>query len=333
MRYSTLGRTGLVVSRLAFGAMAFGDANYRGFRSDTGQDEANTMVDAAIDAGINLFDTADIYANGESEEILGRALSRSGKREEVILATKVGNPMGEDPNAAGLSYRHIIQSCEGSLRRLGTDWIDLYQLHTADVTVDLDDTLGALGDLVTRGLIRYAGWSNWPAWLAAEAGARQKERGIARFVSAQVYYSLVGRDLEHEILPYATHANLGILVWSPLAGGFLSGKYTRDDPSGGQGRRADFSFPPVNLDRGYRIVEALQKIASTHEATPAQIALAWLLSREGVSSVILGAKRLDQLASNLAASELQLTGDELTALDDVSAIDTPYPWHRHLHRD
>jgi aryl-alcohol dehydrogenase-like predicted oxidoreductase len=325
VEYTKLGRSGLSVSRLTFGAMTFGVQDFHGFRTDLDQQAADAMIGAALDAGVNVMDTADMYAGGQSEEILGRALASSGRRDRVVVATKVASPMSDDPNDAGLSYRHVINGCEASLRRLGTDWIDLYQLHAADFTTPLDETLRALDDLVRRGLVRYVGWSNWPAWMAAEAQQLQRGGGLAPFVSAQVHYSLLSRDLESDILPYARHAGLGTLIWSPLAGGFLAGKYTREDPGGGGGRLASFTFPPIDRERGYDVVDRLKAIAGDLGATPAQVALAWLLGRDGVTSVIVGATRMEQLADNLAAAELRLGDAERAALDELTAPTLTYP--------
>lgn len=325
MQYAKLGRSGLTVSRLTFGAMTFGDADFHGFRSEVDQAGADAMVAAALDAGVNVFDTADMYATGQSEEILGRCLAKSGRRDRAVVATKVGNPMSDDVNDRGLSYRHVVQGCEASLRRLDTDWIDLYQLHTPDFSTPLEETLRALDDLVRAGKVRAVGWSNFPAWYAAEARRLQLEAGHLPFVSAQVYYSLLGRDVELEILPYLRHAGLGSFVWSPLAGGFLSGKYTREDPTGGGGRLARFSIPPVDRERGYDVVDRLRAVADGHGASVAQVALAWLLTRDGVTSVIVGASRLQQLERNLPAVDLRLAEDELAALDALTAPVGVYP--------
>jgi aryl-alcohol dehydrogenase-like predicted oxidoreductase len=322
MQYTTLGRTGLVVSRFAFGAMTFGP-DQGGFKAGVDQAGADEMVGAALEAGINLFDTADQYATGRSEEILGRALGK--RRADVVLATKVGNRMSPAPTDAGLSYGHVIAACEASLRRLGTDYVDLYQTHVYDPVTPIEETLRALDDLVRRGLVRYAGFSNLPAWQAATALGLQARHGWAPFVSAQAYYSLVGRDIEADLLPLAHAAGLGILVWSPLSGGFLSGKYTREDPTGGGGRLSSFSFPPIDRERGYDVVEVLRRIAADRAVAPAQVALAWLLAKPLVSTVLVGASRMAQLHDNLAAADLRLAADEVAALDEVSATPPVYP--------
>jgi aryl-alcohol dehydrogenase-like predicted oxidoreductase len=327
MEYVSLGASGLKVSRLTFGAMTFGEGeNFRGFRSNVAQTDADRMVAAAVDAGINVFDTADLYAGGKSEVILGEAVRKTGQRESLILATKVAGQLSDDPNDRGLSYRHVIQACEASLRRLDSDWIDLYQCHSVDWTTPLDETLRALDEVVRRGWVRYIGFSNWPAWRAAEALTLQRERALAPFVSAQVYYSLVGRDLEQELLPFCRDGGLGTFIWSPLAGGFLTGKYTRDDTGGGGGRLAQFSFPPIDRERGYAVVDTVRHIAEGRNATAAQVSLAWLLAQNGVTSLIVGASRLEQLRSNVEAATLTLTADELQALERISRNEPIYPW-------
>jgi aryl-alcohol dehydrogenase-like predicted oxidoreductase len=324
MDYLRLGNSGLMISRLTMGAMTFGGAGARGFRANVHQSTANRMVAAALDAGINLFDTADVYSVGASEEMLGRALSAAGA-EGALVATKVGNRMSPDRNDRGLSYRHVVSSCEASLRRLGREAIDLYQLHMPDFQTPLEETLRALDDLRRRGLVRYVGWSNFPAWYAAKAQGLQANSGQAPFVSAQVYYSLVGRELELEVLPSCRDAGVGVLVWSPLAGGYLSGKYSSATPDGGGGRRASFDFPPVDKVRGEDVLASLRSIASELGRSPSQVALAWLLHQRGITSVIVGASSPEQLEQNLGAAEVQLTREALEALDDASRIPLTYP--------
>jgi aryl-alcohol dehydrogenase-like predicted oxidoreductase len=330
MRYAQLGDSGLTVSRLALGTMTFGRYSFAGFHANVDQATADRMVGLALDAGVNLFDTAEGYGQGQSEEVLGAALRRANARERAVIATKVstfGTGSGdEDRDLLRLSYRHVIGNAEAALRRLGTDWIDLYLLHQPDFVTPWEETLRALDDLVSRGLVRYVGWSNFSAWHAARGQGIQEQRGYAPFVSGQIYYSLIGREAEHEILPYCRAAGLGTLIWSPLAGGFLSGKYTRRDPAGEGGRRAAFSVPPVDLERGYDAVETMREIADARDVPVAHIAYAWLLAKPEVSSVIVGASRPEQLADNLAAAELALTDDELAALD---ALDPPAPLYPH----
>jgi aryl-alcohol dehydrogenase-like predicted oxidoreductase len=329
MRYAQLGSSGLTVSRLALGTMTFGRYSFATFHANVDQATANRMVALALDAGVNLFDTAEGYGQGQSEEVLGAALREANARERALIATKVSTfeaGAHEDPDLRRLSYRHVVGNAEAALRRLGTDWIDLYQLHAPDFVTPWDETLRALDDLVARGLVRYVGWSNHPAWHAARGRGIQELRGYAPFVSAQIYYSLVGREAEHEILPYCRAAGLGTLVWSPLAGGFLTGKYTSEDPTGEGGRRATFSVPPVDLERGDEAIERMREIAHARGVSVAHVAYAWLLAKPEVSSVIVGASNPQQLADNLAAAELALTEDELAALD---AVDPPAPLYPH----
>jgi aryl-alcohol dehydrogenase-like predicted oxidoreductase len=328
MRYTQLGHSGLTVSRLALGAMTFGEYSFATFHANVGQATADTMVGLALDAGVNLFDTAEGYGRGKSEEVLGAALRRANARDRAVIATKVSTfaTDDDDPDLHRLSYRHVVGNAEAALRRLGTDWIDLYQLHAADFVTPWEETLRALDDLISRGLVRYVGWSNHPAWHAARGQGIQELRGYAPFTSAQIYYSVVGREAEHEILPYCRAAGLGTLIWSPLAGGFLTGKYTREDPAGEGGRRAAFSVPPVDLERGYDAVDKMREIAASHDVPVAHVAYAWLLAKPEVSSVIVGASRPEQLADNLAAADLALTEDEVAALD---AVDPPAPLYPH----
>ncbi len=314
MERRALGQDGPPVSVLSFGAMTFG----AGQPPITTVDErdAARMVGRALDAGVNLFDTADVYGNGTSEEILGRVLR--GRRDDVLIATKVG--FGSHAPGA-LSYDNVIAGCEGSLRRLGTDRIDLYQLHRPDRTTPLEETMRALDDLVTRGLVRDIGTSNYRAWETAGAVERQRALDRRAFTSAQLYYSLVGRDVEHELLPQCRATGVGVLVWSPLAGGLLTGRYA----DGGEGRRTTFTFPPVDGDVADRAVAALAAIAAAHGVSPARVALAWVMARPGVTSVIVGASTIEQLDDNLAAADLVLDADEQARLDDVAAPSPIYP--------
>lgn len=334
MQYTQLGSSGLTVSRMALGAMTFGQYSFATFHANVDQGDADKMVGLALDAGVNLFDTAEGYGDGRSEQVLGAALRRAGARERTLIATKVstfktGAEQG-DPDQLRLSYRHVVGNAEAALRRLGTDWIDLYQLHAPDPVTPWEETLRALDDLVSRGLVRYVGWSNFPAWLAARGEGIQRWRGYAPFVSAQIYYSVIGREVEHEVLPYCRAAGLGTLIWSPLAGGFLTGKYTRENPAGGGGRRAEFKVPPVDLDRGYTAVDAMREIADRRAVPVAHVAYAWLFAKPEVSSVIVGASSPEQLSANLAAADLSLTEAELAALDAIGAPAPLYPHPRWL---
>lgn len=324
MQYTTLGKTGLVVSRLSFGAMTFGEGQLvPGVKNSIDQSTADQMVGAALEKGINLFDTADAYTEGQSEVMLGKALGN--RRGEAIIATKVGFRAGSALTDSGLSYRHILAAAEGSLQRLGTDYIDLYQIHIPDPVTPLEETLQALEDLVRQGKVRYLGFSNFPAWKAASMLGMQAARGYTRFSAAQMYYSLLGRDLEHEVVPFVEEAGLGILVWSPLASGFLSGKYTRDNPVPEGSRRQNFQFPPVDVEKGYAVVAAIKEMAAQHDASAAQVAIAWLLAKPYVSSVIVGANKLSHLQDNLGAADLLLVATDLERLDQLTAPPPLYP--------
>ena len=332
MQYTQLGDSGLTVSRMALGTMTFGQYSFSTFHANVDQGMADRMVGLALDAGVNLFDTAEGYGAGQSEEVLGTALRRANARDRAVIATKVSTFASEsgDPDLLRLSDRHVVGNAEAALRRLGTEWIDLYELHAPDFVTPWDETLRALDDLVSRGLVRYVGWSNFPAWHAARGQGIQEERGYAPFVSGQIYYSLVGREAEHEVLPYCRAAGVGTLIWSPLAGGFLTGKYTREDPTGEGGRRAAFSVPPVDVERGYDAVDRMRDIAGAHGVPVAHVAYAWLLARPAVSSVIVGASRSQQLADNLAAADLTLTPNEVAALDEIHPPAPLYPHPRWL---
>ena len=331
MKYSALGNTGLYVSQLTLGTMTFGekDGPFAQMIGGTGQELATKMVDMAIEAGINLFDTANGYAFGESEVMLGKALG--SRRKDMLIATKVYFPFGTLPNAMGTSRLAIMREVEASLKRLDTDWIDLYQVHSFDMTTPLEETMRALEALVQQGLVRYIGLSNFAAWQIAKADGVARQLGTERFCSVQAYYSLVGRELEREIVPAALDLGLGILVWSPLAGGFLSGKYTREADA--DGRRKSFDFPPVNKERGFEIVDKLREIASSHNASVPQIALAWLLHKKGVTSVIIGATKEAQLVDNLKSVDIELSAEEMARLDEVSQLAPEYPhWMPPLQR-
>ena len=327
MRYNLLGRSGLSVSELCLGTMTFGGGE--GMWQKIGQvqqDEADGLVKAALDAGINFIDTANVYAGGLSEQILGQSLRNLGvARGEVVIATKVLGRMGKGPNAAGASRGHIMDQVKASLKRLQLDHVDLYQIHGVDRDTPIEETVETLDMLVRQGLIRYYGFSNWAAWQVAKAVGIAERRGLVRPVSIQSYYTIAGRDLEREIVPMMASEGIGLMVWSPLAGGLLSGKYHRGQESEGEGRRASFDFPPVDRDRAYDIIDVLREMAEAKKASVAQLALAWLLHQKPVTSVILGAKRIDQLKDNLAAVDVEFTKDELIRLDKVSALPPEYP--------
>ncbi|MDQ0512496.1 aldo/keto reductase [Ancylobacter amanitiformis] len=327
MRYRQLGPSGLFVSELCLGTMTFGGSD--GFWGQIGQlrqEEADALVKTAVDAGVNFIDTANVYAGGMSERILGNAIRNLGlARDDLVIATKVLGPMGEGPNARGASRKHVLDQCKASLTRLQLDHIDLYQIHGFDPATPLVETLEALDTLVRHGHVRYIGLSNWAAWQIVKAIGIAEARRLAPILSLQAYYTLAGRDLEREIVPMLKSEGLGLMVWSPLAGGLLSGKYSRADEASGEGRRASFDFPPVERERGYGVIDAMRPIARAHGASVAQIALAWLLHQSVVTSVIIGAKRPDQLADNLAATAVQLSPEDLVALDAASALPAEYP--------
>jgi aryl-alcohol dehydrogenase-like predicted oxidoreductase len=328
MEMRFLGSSGLQVSALGFGAMTFGGSGNQQQVGSVQADEARRFVDLCLEAGVNLFDTADVYSQGASEEILGQALQ--GRRDRVILATKVHGRMGDGPNDIGQSRHHIIRGCEASLQRLGTDYIDLYQLHGFDPLTPLEETLSALDTLVRDGKVRYVGCSNYSAWHLMKALGISERRGFERFVSQQVYYSLVARELEYELVPLALDQGLGILIWSPLAGGFLSGKYRRGQPVPENTRRSLRGGPgTIDEEKGYDIVDVLEEVAQAHDATIAQAALNWLLRKPGVTSILVGARREEQLVENLKAASWQMTADEVQRLDEVSATPPIYPyWHQ-----
>ena len=327
MQYKTLGDTGLLVSQLCFGCMTFhgGTGLFKAIGT-VDQAGADALVQASLNAGINFFDTADVYSEGESEKTLGQSLKNLQlARKDVVLATKVYGRVGPGRNDIGASRGHILDSIDGSLRRLQTDHIDLYQIHANDAITPLEETLRALDDLVTSGKVRYIGVSNWPAWRIAKALTISHFRNLARIDTLQAYYSIAGRDLEREIVPMLEAEKTGLLVWSPLAGGLLSGKFSRDNQKPADSRRSSFDFPLVDKDRAWRILDVIAPIAKAHNCSAARVSLAWLLSKPVVTSIIIGAKRLDQLEDNIAATELQLTPDELQQLDAVSALPPEYP--------
>jgi aryl-alcohol dehydrogenase-like predicted oxidoreductase len=327
MKYATLGNTGLLVSKLCLGTMTFGDGRglFKGI-SAVGQAGADELVKTAIDGGINFFDTADNYTEGESERILGQSLKNLNvARQDVVIATKVYSRVGPGRNAIGASRGHIMDGVQASLRRLQTDHIDLYQIHGNDSVTPLEETLRALDTLVQQGKVRYIGCSNWQAWKIAKALGLSEVRNLARFDTLQAYYSIAGRDLEREIVPLLESEKVGLLVWSPLAGGLLSGKFGRTNQKVANSRRSEYDFPIVDKERTWRILDAMAPIAKAHGCSPARLSLAWLLAKPVVASVIIGAKRLEQLRDNLAAIELTLTQDELRQLDEVSALAPEYP--------
>jgi aryl-alcohol dehydrogenase-like predicted oxidoreductase len=322
MKYRRLGNSGLIVSVVGLGTMQFGEAMNVG-RLD--QHATTEMIRFALDHGVNFVDTADVYSRGESETLIGNALK--GYRENVVLATKVRLPMSDtDFNRSGSTRANIMRGIESSLRRLQTDHVDLYQVHGWDSNTPLEETLRTLDDVVRQGKTRYIGLSNYMAWQAATALGIQQQQNLEKFVTAQMYYSLVGRDLEHEWMDFAKYSQLGILVWSPLAGGFLSGKYTRHQPPPVETRFADAGqFVPFDKELGFRVVDVLRDVAARHDVSPTRVALAWTISRPCISSVLVSARRLDHLDDNIRSADLELTADDIRKLDEVSDPGVPYP--------
>lgn len=324
MKYNQLGHTGLLVSELCLGTMTFGGEGMWTAIGTLDQQASNALVKGAFDAGVNFIDTANVYSNGLSEKITGQAIKDLGiPRDEIVIATKALGPMGDGINQRGASRYHLMHQIDASLERLGMDHVDLYQIHGWDPLTPLEETLRVLDDIVRSGRARYVGVSNWAAWQIVKALGIAEKRGFDAPVSLQAYYALAGRDLERDIVPMLESEGLGLMVWSPLAGGFLSGKYTRDGES--EGRRANFDFPPIDKDRAYDAVDVMREIARAKGASVPQIALAWLLAKPAVSSVIIGAKRTDQLEDNLGAVDVELSADDMAKLDAACAPKPEYP--------
>jgi aryl-alcohol dehydrogenase-like predicted oxidoreductase len=334
MQYKTLGDTGLLVSTLCLGTMTFGggqdtamaDARIWKIIGETGQSEADALVKASIDAGINFLDTADVYSGGQSEKTLGQALKNLNiRRSDVVIASKVYGRVGQGRNDVGASRGHIMDAVEASLKRLQMDHIDLYQIHGNDTVTPVEETLRALDTLVTQGKVRYVGCSNWESWKIARALSISEFKNLARFDTLQAYYSIAGRDLERDLVPMLQATKTGLLVWSPLAGGLLSGKFSRTNQKPENSRRSEFDFPVVDKERTWKILEVMAPIAKAHNCSPARISLAWLLAKPVVTSVIIGAKRIEQLQDNIAAIDVQLTPEQMKQLDEASALPPEYP--------
>jgi aryl-alcohol dehydrogenase-like predicted oxidoreductase len=323
MKYKQLGRTGLLVSELCFGTMTFGGKGFWTVIGQLLQDAANDLIDRALDAGINFIDTANVYSEGESEKILGKALGK--RRADIVLATKVLSRMGPGPNETGLSRAHIMQAVEDSLTRLGTDYIDLYQIHGFDALTPMEETLRALDDLVHSGKVRYIGCSNLAAWQLTKSLWISDKFNLHRFESLQAYYTIAGRDLEREVVPLLEDQKLGLMVWSPLAGGLLTGKFDREGKGPVEARRAEFDFPPVDKERAFDLVDVMREIADEKNVTVAQVALSWLLHQPVVTSVIIGAKTPEQLADNLASPDVVLSDEDLARLREASELPPEYP--------
>jgi len=327
MKYNLVGKTGLMVSELCFGTMTFGGQN-AGIWEKIGklqQKEVNEMLSDVIESGINFIDTANAYSFGQSEQLLGQGLiDLNVNRDEIIIATKVLARMNEMPNSTGLSRYHIFNSVEASLKRMQLDYMDILYVHGVDPATSLEEIVRSLNDIVDSGKVRYVAICNWPAWMVAKAQAIAHYRGYHKFIGLQYYYSAVSRDIEHELIPMAEDHDLAIFPWSPLAGGFLTGKFTREGADA-DSRRANFDFPPINKEKAYDLVDVMGEIAKVHSASVAQIALAWVRQQKGVTSTIIGAKTLDQLHANIASTEIQLTASDLAKIDQVSPLPLQYP--------
>jgi len=328
MEYRYLGRSGLKISTLTLGTMTFGGEGFFAKAGNSSVAEARRIIDISRDAGINLLDTANVYSTGRSEEMIGEALE--GGRKDLMIATKVRFPMGDGPNQAGLSRHHIIHECEASLRRLKRDVIDLYQVHEWDGQTPLEETMEALDTLMKTGKVRYIGCSNYSGWHIMKALAVSERDGRARFVSQQIYYSLQGREAEYELIPITVDQGLGILVWSPLAGGLFSGKYRRGKPMPDGRHIQNWGEPPIYEEKKlYDTIEVLVGIAEARNVPPVQVALAWSLGRPGITSLVIGARNEQQLKQNLPSVEMKLTQDECDKLNEVSAPTLLYPyWHQ-----
>src|SRR5580693_3295410 len=327
MRYNTLGRTGLLVSELSLGTMTF-SASDGIWKSIAGVEQklADQLLRLSLDAGINFVDTADVYSNGESEKVLAQSIANLGlARKDIVIATKAYGRTSPGRNDIGASRGHLMQAVEASLERLRTDYIDLYQIHGSDSITPIEETLRALDTLVGHGKVRYIGCSNWHAWQLMKALGISAAKNLARMDTLQAYYSIAGRDLEREMVPLLKDQGTGLLVWSPLAGGLLSGKFSREHQKPEDSRRSAFDFPIVDKERTWRILDVLTPIAKTHNTGVATVALTWVLTKPFVTSVIIGAKRIDQLEQNVAAVDIELEAEEIKQLDEVSALPPEYP--------
>jgi aryl-alcohol dehydrogenase-like predicted oxidoreductase len=326
MKYKQLGKTGVLVSELCLGTMTFGGRGYWKAIGQLPEDKVTQLVKTAIDQGINFFDTANAYSEGLAELLLGKALQNLGiSHQSVFIATKVRLRMGEGANQIGLSKLHILDSVDDSLQRLGLSHIDMLYIHGVDPVTPLEETMRGLEDAVRSGKVRYLGVSNHPAWMVVKANSIAEKMGWSKFIASQNFYSIASRDIEREIVPMAISEGIGIMPWSPLAGGFLSGKYTRDQKIAGNSRRDDFDFPPINKEKAFDIIDVMTKIGERYNVSAARVALSWIKDKPGVTSVIIGAKKQDQLLDNLACTRLQLTQDEIKELDAISALIPEYP--------
>ncbi|CAN5295313.1 aldo/keto reductase [soil metagenome] len=326
MKYNFLGNTGLVVSELCFGTMTFGGTGYWEAIGKIQQQGVNDLMKVVVDSGINFIDTANIYSYGESEKLLGQSIKDlSFNRHELVIATKVRGRMGEGKNNVGLSRYHIFQSVDESLQRLQMDHIDILYVHGVDPKLPVEEIMHSLNDIVLTGKVRYVAICNWPAWMVMKAIGIADKNGWNKIAGLQYFYSLAGRDIERELLPLAADQNIAVMPWSPLAGGFLSGKFTRGNEKAGDSRRDTFDFPPINKEKAYDIIDVIAEIGKQHNVSAAQIALAWVRHQKGITSTIIGAKNVDQLNDNIRSTEIQLTVDDLKKIDEVSALPREYP--------
>ncbi len=326
MKYNELGKTGVLVSELCLGTMTFGGKGYWTAIGQVPQDEVNNIVKTSVDKGINFIDTANGYSEGLSETMLGVALKELGiPRQEVFVATKVRIRMGPGANQVGLSRLHIMDSVNDSLQRMNLNHIDLLYIHGVDPITPLEETMRGLEDVVRSGKVRYLGISNHPAWMVQKANSYADKMGWTKFVASQNYYTIASRDIEREIVPMAKSENIGIMPWSPLAGGFLSGKYTRNNEIAGDSRRDAFDFPPINKQKAYDLIDLMAEIGKNHNVSVANVALNWVVRQPGMTSTIIGAKNLQQLNDNIASVELQLTPEEMLQLTEASALSPEYP--------
>jgi len=326
MRYRLLGHTGLYVSELCLGTMTFGAQGFWQVMGGLQQIDVNTLVKESFNAGINFYDTANVYSLGQSEQLLGDAIRQVGlPRDEIIVATKSTGIVDESPNGRGQSRFHIFNAVDASLKRLQLDHIDLYQIHGFDPLTPFEESLSALNDLVRAGKIRTLGLCNLAAWQIMKALSISRHNHWAEFASVQAYYSIAGRDLEREVMPLVEDQKLGLMIWSPLAGGYLSGKFRRNSLTPDESRRSTFDFPPLDKEKAFACIDAMEPIAKNHGVSIAQVALAWILSKQSVSTIIIGARKLEQLKDNIASTKLTLNEDELQSLDAVSALAPEYP--------
>lgn len=323
MKYKQLGNSGLIVSELCLGTMTFGQGEHFGFQSTIDEKKASQLVDNAIDNGINFFDTADGYGNGQSEIILGKVLNK--KRKDVLITTKLSFRTGEQAFNAGVNSKHIIEQCHNSLKNLQTDYIDVLLLHNDDPITPINETLKALENLVQQGKVRYIGFSNYQAWKAAAMTQRQKDLHYSPFVASQMHYSILNREVEREIIPMSLHYGIGMMVWSPLSSGFLTGKYTRDNPTPKDSRLNNFDLGLFDRELGYTVIDKLTEIAKRHNTTITAISLSWLLTKKVVSSVIIGVSKTEQLKENLACQEIQLSEKEINEIDELTKVEPKYP--------